>query len=309
MIESIRVDYPEPHPERRKRILASHPEVKALFGRHPATAGWVFFLVALQIAVAYGLRESPFWVLLIASYTVGACANHALWVLIHECTHNLVFKTRVGNSWLQIIANLPIIFPSAMSFRIYHLQHHSHQGEYGRDADLPRPFEAKFIGNGFLGKSFWMLFFFLSQLIRVPFLRGIKPFNVWVLINLIVEVGFLAGVIVFLGKGAFIYLALASVFSIGLHPLGARWIQEHYVVHPNQETYSYYGSLNRMAFNVGYHNEHHDFMVVPWVNLPKVRATAPEFYDTLYYHRSWPKLLWRFLTDPQLHLASRVTRG
>ena len=46
--------------------------------------------------------------------------------------------------------------------------------------------------------------------------------------------------------------------------MGARWIQEHYLTHGEQETYSYYGPLNTVAFNVGFHNEHHDFPSVPW---------------------------------------------
>ena len=56
-------------------------------------------------------------------------------------------------------------------------------------------------------------------------------------------------------------------------PLGARWIQEHYTFVQGQETYSYYGILNRLAFNIGYHNEHHDFMTIPWYRLGRLRAS------------------------------------
>jgi sphingolipid delta-4 desaturase len=307
--EMIHVNYPEPHLGRMQQILKAHPEVKKLFGNTPSTAVFVLGLVALQIGVAFGISDSPGWVILLASYTVGAIANHGLWVLIHECTHNLVFKGDVANSVLQIFANLPIIFPSAISFRIFHIKHHLYQGEMDRDADLPRPFEIKWIGNSTWKKTVWYLFYFLSQLVRVPYLKGIELITRWVLLNYLVELSFLALMTYYWGWGALAYLTLSSVFSIGLHPVGARWIQEHYVLYKNQETYSYYGPLNRVAFNVGYHNEHHDFMRVAWTRLPQLRALAPEMYDTLYYHTSWTKLLIRFLRDPQLGLFSRVTRS
>jgi sphingolipid delta-4 desaturase len=304
----IQVNYPEPHFARMQEILKAHPEVKKLLGNTPSTAFYVFGVVALQIVLAVALSSQPWWVILLASYTIGAVANHALWVLIHECTHNLVFKTNATNSLLQILANLPIVFPSAISFRIYHIKHHLYQGDLERDADLPRPFEVRFIGNSSFLKATWYLLYFMSQLVRVPFLKGIEFFNRWVALNLIAEFSFLFAITYFAGWGALAYLALCSVFSIGLHPVGARWIQEHYVVYKNQETYSYYGPLNKVAFNVGYHNEHHDLMRVPWSRLPKLKAIAPEFYESLYYHTSWTKLLIRFIRDPNLGLFSRVIR-
>ena len=59
---------------------------------------------------------------------------------------------------------------------------------------------------------------------------------------------------------------------------------------------------------MGYHNEHHDLPSIPWNNLPKLRAMAPEFYDNLKYHSSWSRLLLQFVFDKRYSLYSRVER-
>ena len=100
----------------------------------------------------------------------------------------------------------------------------------------------------------------------------------------------------------------STVFAIGLHPLGARWIQEHFALAPGQETYSYYGPLNKVSFNVGYHNEHHDLVTIPWSRLPQVRRIAPEFYDGLHSYTSWTALLARFVRDPDITLYNYIVR-
>ena len=77
---------------------------------------------------------------------------------------------------------------------------------------------------------------------------------------------------------------------------------------PPQETYSYYGPFNIIAFNVGYHNEHHDLPSVPWNHLRAIRSGAPEMYNSLVHHTSWTRLLLKFVFDPRLCLFSRVAR-
>ncbi len=110
------------------------------------------------------------------------------------------------------------------------------------------------------------------------------------------------------GAAPFKYLVMSTVFAIGLHPLGARWIQEHFALAPNQETYSYYGPLNKVSFNVGYHNEHHDIVTIPWSRLPQVRRIAPEFYDGLMSYSSWTTLMLRFVRDSNITLYNVIVR-
>ena len=303
------VSYDEPHLERTRALLKAHPEVRALFGPRAATAWWVFAIVAVQIVVAILLRHAPWWAVLLAAYAFGAFANHALWTLIHDCTHNLVFGRARYDAMLQMVANLPIVFPAAISFRKYHLLHHRFQGDPELDADLASPLEARLVGNSRFRKALWLLTFFVWQAVRVPRLKRIRMWDRWYVANLAIQIAFVAVLWWTAGGTAVLYLTLASIFSIGLHPVGARWIQEHYLTFPNQETFSYYGPLNRVAFNVGYHNEHHDLMTVAWSRLPKVRAAAPEFYDRLHAHQSWTRLLLRFIFDPRLSLYSRRVRS
>jgi sphingolipid delta-4 desaturase len=304
------VTFDEPHLDRTRRLLKAHPEVRALFGPTPSTAWFVIGIVALQVGAALFLAHAPWWAAVIAAYVLGAFADHALWTLIHDCTHNLVFRRSRDNALLQILANLPIVFPAAISFRKYHMLHHRFQGDLELDADLASPRERRWVGNSTWRKALWLLTFFAWQAARVPRLKRVEMWDRWYMANLIVQIVFVAALWASAGWHAVLYLTLSSIFSIGLHPVGARWIQEHYLTFPGrQETFSYYGALNRVAFNVGYHNEHHDLMMVPWSRLPKVRAAAPEFYESLYSHRSWTLLLLRFIFDPTLGLCSRRVRS
>lgn len=302
-------DEPNPHVGRTKEIIQKYPEIKNLMGRNPITFWYILGIVLLQLGIAFLLRDQAWWLILIVAYGVGAFANHALFVLVHDCSHNMVFKNTNANIWAGILCDLPNVFPVSVGFRKYHLKHHAFQGDYHLDADLPSRWEAKLIGNGFFGKALWLFLFPVFQGLRPSRLKEIQFNSKWVWINLGTVILFDIAVVYFLGWMSFFYLAASFMASIGLHPVGARWIQEHYLVAPPQETYSYYGPLNTVAFNVGYHNEHHDFSYVPWNNLPKIKAIAPEYYDDLVYHESWSKLLWHWLTRKDLSLYSRTLRS
>ena len=130
----------------------------------------------------------------------------------------------------------------------------------------------------------------------------------WTWINLACAIVFDSAIVYFCGWLGLLYLVCSFFFSIGLHPVGGRWIQEHYTYDAEQETFSYYGPINIIALNVGYHNEHHDFPAIPWNNLPKLKALAPEYYDNLKHHTSWTKIWLAFIFDKRYSLYSRVER-
>jgi sphingolipid delta-4 desaturase len=206
-----------------------------------------------------------------------------------------------------MLANVGQALPTAMSFSTFHLLHHSHLDEYHYDGDLPYEAEARWVGDSPIRKSLWLVVFAFTQMFRPARIR--KPFiDAWLIVNFL-AIG-LTNYLIWLACGTpgLTYVLLSTLFGVGFHPVGARWIQEHYNFKPRQETYSYYGPINRLAFNIGYHNEHHDLVRVPWVHLPRIKDAAPEYYDYLYAHRSYGRLFVRFIFDRDLTLFSRITR-
>lgn len=300
---------PEPHRARTKEILKLHPEIRNLIGKNPMSFLAIIGLVVAQLVLAIVVTKLGWLGLVLIAYCIGAFIDHSLFVLIHECVHKLIFRKHATNRIAAMIANLPLVFASAISFERYHIKHHSFQGVHELDGDLPNHWEARLINNYFIGKVIWLLFYPIFQAFRLSRLKEIKPFDGWIATNWFIQIVVMFAVYYFFGPKAFVYLLISFFFSVGLHPLGARWIQEHYLTQGDQETYSYYGPMNSLAFNVGYHNEHHDFPSIPWNRLPAVKAQASGHYTSLHSHNSWVKLFFRFLFDKEISLFSRIIRS
>ncbi|KAK8071060.1 hypothetical protein PG997_011263 [Apiospora hydei] len=311
----------EPHRTRRLAIIKAHPEVTKLCGPEPLTKWVVLGVVALQVFCAYLLRNKPFfslpfWAL---AYVVGATANQNLFLAIHEISHNLAFRNATANRLLAMVANLPIGVPYSASFRPYHLTHHKSLGVDGLDTDLPTALEAMFL-DSILGKAFFCTFQIFFYAVR-PMTVYAVPFT-WVTgLNVLVQVTFDLIIYSTMGGYSLLYFLLSSFLAGSLHPLAGHFIAEHYVystVTPTQkdptnhlpipETFSYYGIGNFFTYNVGLHNEHHDFPAVPWTRLPKLHALAREFYADLPQHRSWSYVLWQFIFDENVGIRCRVKR-
>ena len=133
-----------------------------------------------------------------------------------------------------------------------------------------------------------------------------KPIQYLEVVNLVLALTFDCSMCYFFGGKTLAYFILGTLMGLSLHPIAGHFIAEHYVFNEGQETYSYYGPLNAITYNVGYHNERrlptapshrrchrlslvsdHDFPYIPGRNLPKLRKIAPEYYDTLpHYSRS-----------------------
>jgi len=296
----------EPHIVRRKQILAKYPEIEQLFGYDNGPIPYVIAAVMAQLAIASYASSMSWPVFILTSWIIGGAFGHSLALMTHELSHNLVFKTLDYNYYFAIFCNVAMGIPSATTFKKYHMEHHQFQGDTVRDVDIPSHFEA-WIFRGLLGK----LLFVMSQSFLYslrPMLVRPKSMNMKDLLNYVVIVGTDFLIYRFWGIAAVGYLVLSQLLGMSLHPIAGHLIAEHFVFDEGVETYSYYGSLNLIAWNVGYHNEHHDFPRVPGWRLPLVKKMAPEFYDNLPTHKSWSYVLWRFITDPNITCYSRTIR-
>jgi len=300
----------EPHATRRQKILAAHPEIAELFTTEPLTFWISLGIVLFQLCMAYAVRDASWWVLLACAYVIGGTLNHSLQLAVHELSHDLCWSGRYKNATNRltaIMANLATGLPSGQTFKPYHMDHHQYQGVDGIDTDIPHAIELNWVTNT-IGKIVWILAQPLCYALR-PMLIKPKPFRFWEGLNWAVQLSFDAAVIYFFGLRAFVYLLAGTLLGLGLHPSAGHFIAEHYEFVAGTETYSYYGPANFFNFNVGYHNEHHDFPKIPWSKLPLVRKIAPEFYDHLPHYTSYvTQVFWPYITDPDMGVWCRVKR-
>ena len=299
----------QPHPARARAIIKAHPEVRQLMVRNPYTALIALSLVIMQTAIAYWMGTLGFgywWLSLLIAYCIGAFANHANYVIIHDATHNLIFRSKSWNKMVAIIADLPNLTPGAMGFRVYHLKHHSHQGDYEYDADLANHWEARLVGNKWYRKAIWLMFFPFFQLTRPPAIEGdhdagpLVCFESRLRNRLTMWRSFIsvAGLDCSISRFHF-FSPLVCTRSARA---GSRSITQTI---PTRRRTAITARSIWCVLNMGYHNEHHDLPSIPWHNLPKLRAMAPEFYNNLKYHTSWTRLLFQFIFDKRYSLFSQ----
>jgi len=298
----------EPHATRRKEILKKYPEIKQLMGHDPNFKWVVLVLVTIQFISFYLIKDASWFTLIVLGYCFGGVINHALTLAVHEIAHNLAFGhgRPMLNRAFGMFANLPLGIPMSISFKKYHLEHHRYQGDEIWDTDIPTYLEAKLFATTFT-KFFWVILQPFFYTLRPLFVYPKTP-NKLEVINLFVQLGFDAVIWYYLGGHILVYMIVGTLMAMGLHPVAGHFISEHYMFKKGYETYSYYGPLNWLTFNVGYHMEHHDFPYISGSKLPEVKRIASEYYDHLPQHNSWIKVLYDFITDPDIGPYARIRR-
>ena len=304
-VDFHRTNLPVWHDVRRKQMLKLYPEIKELYGYDHLAAAYCTCTVLLQCAGAYLVKDLPFFPLIILTYSVSGTINHSLVLALHEVSHNNFFATSSISKWFALFANLPVGFPMAVTFKRYHNEHHWGLAVEGVDADLPTRAEALLFGSP-IGRAFWIFlqpfFYALRPVIVHP-----KTISFDEIVNWVTCIFFDCCIFMTCGINGVIYLLAGSILGMGIHPISGHFVAEHYEFFPAQETASYYGPLNLLTYNVGYHVEHHDFPRIPGRFLPRLHRIAPEFYAGLGFHTSWIVVLWKFCTE--MSLFKRLVRA
>lgn len=269
----------------------------------------LLFLVIPQIWLSWATQTLDWPRFLLVSYVFGATITQSLFLAIHELSHNLFFKKPQHNRYFAMIVNWPIGIPYCVAFRGYHIEHHKWQGVDGVDTDVPSRLEGRLI-CGPISKAIWTSCQILTYALRPMFIKPQEITRAHI-INWVSQIGFDSLTFYHWGWRPLFYFVFCIFLAGDLHPCAGHFISEHYVfphLDAKQETYSYYGPLNWVTWNVGYHNEHHDFCNIPWSRLPRVKSIAPEYYDNLAVCNSWIGVIIDYILRNEIGPYNRVKR-
>lgn len=274
---------------------AKYPEIKSLMGPDPQLKWVVSGMVISQLLACYLVHDLSWKWIFFWAYAFGGCINHSLTLAIHDISHNVAFGNKLAkwNRWFAMWANLPIGVPYSAAFKKYHIDHHRYLGDDLLDVDIPTDIEGWFFCTP-ARKLLWVIlqpfFYALRPLVVNP-----KPISPLEIQNAVVQLTVDLMIYYLWGLKPIVYLIAGSILGMGLHPISGHFIAEHYMFLKGHETYSYYGALNLITFNVGYHMEHHDFPSIPGSKLPQVSLAARIhhwFRDLVQVEGSATKLLF-----------------
>ncbi len=312
MPQRVLVETDEPHAVRRRTLMKEYPEIARLHGPEWRSKYLcVALLVVPQLYLSTVVPTMRWSHLLLVWYGLGCTITQSLFLAIHELSHNLFFLRPRHNRRFSMIVNLPIGIPFAIAFRTYHLRHHTSQGCIGVDGDVPTEWECRLLTRHWSLRLAWLSLQIVAYAVRPLLATERLPLSRDLVANWVVQLLFNALWVQRYGWRSYAYLVSCVLGAGSLHPCAGHFVSEHYGfgttrdVSSPQETFSYYGPLNLLTWNVGYHNEHHDFPLVPWSRLPHLSTLLSVRYHSLQTCPSWSGCLLRFVTSPTSYRVVR----
>lgn len=267
----------------------------------------------LELAYAWGLTFLVFFVmatwtnpltLVLGFLMLGGRQLH-LAVIMHDCGHNLLFKTP---SWNRLFGNrlaANMVFADMPSYARGHLQHHKLAGT-DQDPDLPnyqnypvkkQSFKRKVIRD-LTGQTGWKLLKFVLKSAAHIFSGDkakrdyAKPFvqELMAQVALAVVLGVLFApwaYLLWLGSFLTIYMLIARIRQLAEHAC----MPDLFDLDPRMNTRTtivpWWEKILFAPGNVNYHLEHHMMASVPCYRLPELHRTMKEkgaYDDTRIYH-------------------------
>ncbi len=306
-----------------RELLRRHPQARALVGPDWRSALAIPVLLALHWGMAWAVSGTGVLWTFMAAFFFGQLVLHSAGGLLHDTAHRLVF--RAAGPKLAFDLSLELVLASfgrQLTYQHEHVtSHHRYMGEYERDYEhedvcallARRDYTARHPGRqravtlailvlhllpfGFL-VSDWVVPWFYERATgrrardlqrRIP---ATRPRQWEKALFITVSLAVNAGLFFVLDFWAWLYHNWAlSIFlgKFGVTNLGQS-LSEHVGDDLQVPTRSYYGWMNTILFNTGYHNEHHTLASVPWSRLPALRRLAPELFtaEAPYgYVRHW----------------------
>ncbi|OWU86093.1 hypothetical protein ATO6_04325 [Oceanicola sp. 22II-s10i] len=300
------------HNDMRRAAVSAHPDLRGLAGTEPRTALALPVILLAHWGTAWAVSDAPIWVIFLAAFFVGQIAIHAAGSLLHETAHKLIFRGRraklafdMGLEWIMSS------YGKQLTYQYEHVtSHHPYIGDYERDYEhedicalqsrMMLRSENPVLQHILTGLVLILHLLPLGSVLGDPLIRWInnrathrpqsdpdrhinaaKPpvgeMRLFMAVSLVSNLTLLW----LLGPWALLYhLWALSLFlgKFGIWNLGQS-LSEHQGQDEVTPTRSYYGWLNWLLFNTGYHNEHHTFPAVPWNRLPALRSGAPEVFN------------------------------
>jgi len=335
------------HNEMRREALAAHPELRGLAGPDWRTVFALPVILAAHWGMAWSVSGAPVWVIILAAFFWGQIAIHSAGALLHETAHKLIF--RGARAKLGFDIGLEVILASygkQLTYQHEHItSHHPFIGDYERDYEhedvcafqsrMQLRHDKPWVQRLLTGFTLLLHTLPLGSIIGDGVLKWLnarasgrpqtdperqveasKPPQWQVRLFIAVSLASNLTLLALFGPWALLYHIWAlSLFlgKFGIWNLGQS-LAEHEGTNEEAPTRSFYGWLNLLLFNTGYHNEHHTFSNVPWTRLPLLAKTAPEVFteraDKGYFGYWLDHVRGDFTASRKspLHAVDQVTR-